>query len=70
MTASLSYVTATIGASVTSISPASHNPALKGVMTITGTGFGTDDSIVSVHLANSSGKVYEMKILDMNDTEI
>ena len=39
-------------------------------MEITGTGFGSDSSITHVHLSNSSGKVYEMKILDQNDTYI
>lgn len=68
--ANLDYTTATISATVTSITPDSANPALKGVMTIAGSGFGTDDSVVKVYLANTSGKVYEMRILTIIDTQI
>ena len=39
-------------------------------MEITGTGFGTDQSVIRVDLANSSGKVYPMRILSLNDTYI
>ena len=39
-------------------------------MEIHGVGFGTDQSKVMVHLANASGKVYEMRILQFTDTYI
>lgn len=48
---------------IQSISPSSLNPALKKVMTITGSGFGTDTSGVSVFLSNSTGKIYTLKVL-------
>lgn len=50
--------------------PQTHNPTLKGTLEITGLGFGTDLSKVRVDLANSSGKVYKMRILKLNDTYI
>ena len=40
-------------------------------MTITGSGFGTDESVVSVRLADyANSKFYSMKILSLSDTEI
>ena len=39
-------------------------------MTITGTGFGTDKDALSIHLKNSTGRMYGMKILELTDTEI
>jgi hypothetical protein len=39
-------------------------------MNITGTGFGTDPSLVKVYLANSTGNIYQMRILNINDTYI
>lgn len=53
-----------------SVTPQSHNPALKGIMNITGIGFGTDLAALRVDLANGSGKVYPMRILNLNDTYI
>ena len=55
---------------IQSISPSSLNPGLKKVMTITGSGFGIDASIVSVYLANSTGKIYTLKVLSITDTTI
>ena len=52
-------------ADIFSISPVSRSPVLKGVMNITGTGFGTDMSKITVHLANSTGKVYPMRVLQV-----
>jgi hypothetical protein len=37
---------------------------------ITGAGFGVDIPSIRVDLANSSGKVYKMRILKLNDTYI
>lgn len=53
-----------------SVYPQSHNPALKGIMHITGIGFGTDQKAIRVDLANASGKVYPMRVLQLNDTYI
>lgn len=39
-------------------------------MNITGVGFGTDQTVIRVDLANGSGKVYPMRILFLNDTYI
>lgn len=53
---------------IQSITPSTLNPALKSVMTITGTGFGTDINSVMVHLSNSTGKIYQLKVLNLNNT--
>lgn len=60
----------TNGVTITAIEPTSWSPVLKGVMKITGTGFGTDLSQLKVYLTNSSGNIYEMKALSVIDTEI
>lgn len=58
------------------VNPQSHNPTLKGIMEITGIGFTNGSTIangatnVRVDLANSSGKVYGMRIITINDTYI
>jgi len=39
-------------------------------MSITGTGFGTDINSVMVHLSNSTGKIYQLKVLSMDDTSM
>lgn len=64
------YTTSTPPATIISVSPQSHNPSLKGIMIITGSGFGTNINGIRVDLANSSGKVYKMRVLVMNDTYI
>jgi hypothetical protein len=53
-----------------SISPISWSPVMKGVMNITGSGFGTDASQLTVYLTNSSGNIYQMKVLSASDTLI
>jgi len=55
---------------ITSISPVSWSPVMKGVLNITGSGFGTDVSKLKVFLTNSTGNIYQMKILSANDTFI
>lgn len=55
---------------ITSISPTTQNPAIKGVLTISGTGFGTDQNELSVFLSNSSGKVYQLKVISVTNTSI
>ena len=52
------------------VTPQSYNPSLKGIMVITGVGFGSDQSAIRVDLSNSTGKVYRMRILNLNDTYI
>jgi hypothetical protein len=37
-------------------------------MTITGSGFGSDASQIKVFMTNSSGNVYQLKILSIIDT--
>jgi hypothetical protein len=48
---------------ITAISPVSSSPVMKTVMSITGSGFGTDPSQLTVFLTNSSGNIYQMKVL-------
>ena len=55
---------------ISSISPASANPTLKTVMKIFGVGFGNNASAMTIHLANSSGRVYQMRVVSVNDTLI
>lgn len=64
------YITSTPPATIFSVNPQSYNPSLKGVMQITGVGFGTNLTAISVSLANSSGQVYQMRVLTLNDTYI
>ena len=52
------------------VNPQSYNPSLKGIMEITGIGFGIDQNAIRVDLSNSTGKVYRMRILSLNDTYI
>jgi hypothetical protein len=53
---------------ITSISPATRNPAIKGLLTINGTGFGVNSTAVSVYLSNSTGKIYQLNVLKAQDT--
>ena len=39
-------------------------------MTITGSGFGTNMTAITVYLANNSGNIYEMRVISLNDTQI
>ena len=65
-----SYTSPTSPAQIVSIYPISASPVLKAVMTITGSGFGTNVSAVEIHLSTSSGKIYEMRLLSITDTQI
>lgn len=69
-TISYTYNAAAAGAQITSISPTSASPVLKAVMTITGSGFGTDANAIEIHLTNSTGKMYEMRVVTITDTQI
>lgn len=64
------YGTPSVAATLISIYPQSASPVLKAVMTITGTGFGSNVSSITVFLANSTGKVYQMRVLSVNSTTI
>lgn len=64
------YTTSTITAKIFTVTPQSANPSLKGVMVITGVGFGTDPTLVNVYLSNTSGIAYNMRIIKLNDTYI
>lgn len=60
---------------VTSISPDSASPVEKGTLTITGTGFGTDKSLIQVFLdeevsAGQRTPKYELFVLSVTDTEV
>lgn len=46
-----------------SISPTSQNPAIKGILTINGSGFGNVTADIQVFLSNSSGKVYQLRVI-------
>lgn len=67
-TVGFTYNTVANSVLVTAISPSSWSPVVKTVMNITGSGFGTDASQITVYLTNSSGNIYQMKILDITDT--
>lgn len=64
------YINAAPPGIIFSVNPQTYNPSLKGTMEITGSGFGSNINGVRVDLANSSGKVYKMRILVLNDTYI
>jgi hypothetical protein len=68
---SYTYVDAsTTAPTISSLSPSSSNPALKGALTITGNRFGTNSAAVKVFLSNATGKIYPLKVLSINNTEI
>jgi hypothetical protein len=70
LTTTLGFTYNTVANSVliTAVSPISWSPVVKTVMNITGSGFGTDASLLTVYLTNSSGNIYQMKILQITDT--
>ena len=71
LTTPFTYTASTVSGSITSISPDSASPVLKEIMTITGSGFGTDENAVKVRLADATNKkFYQMKILSITDTQI
>lgn len=68
---SFTYNNATTTAPIiTSIFPTSQNPAIKGILQISGSGFGTNKTAVQVFLSNSSGKVYQLNVLSVNETNV
>ena len=71
LTTDYTYTSASTSSSLISVSPSSASPVQKAIMTITGTGFGTDSSVVDVRLADyENSKFYPMRILTITDTEI
>lgn len=58
-------------ASLVSVSPRAASPVKKGLLIITGTGFGTNiASDITVYLANSTGKIYNLRVISVNNTMI
>ena len=55
---------------ITSLVPTSANPGLKGALEIHGDKFGTNSADVSVYLSNATGKIYQLSVLQMNNTYI
>jgi hypothetical protein len=55
---------------VSLLNPASANPGIKGTIEIIGTNFGTDSSLIKVFLSNATGKIYQLPVLSLNDTNI
>lgn len=51
------------------ISPKTFSPVLKGFMTITGSGFGSNKNDLTVWLNNGSN-VYQMNVIEANDTTL
>ena len=59
-----------VAPTILSLNPASANPGVKGTIEINGQNFGNDTSLIKVFLSNSTGKIYELKILSINSTLI
>ena len=55
---------------ITNLNPASSNPSIKGALEISGNQFGTNSSAVSVFLSNATGKIYQLSVLQSNNTYI
>jgi hypothetical protein len=67
---SFSYSAPTNAPTIISLSPTSSNPGSKGTLQINGNNFGSNSSEISLFLSNSSGKVYTLNILTVNNTYI
>ena len=55
---------------ISSLSPNSSNPGVKGTLEIWGQRFGNNSAAINVYLANATGKAYTLKVLQSNDTYI
>lgn len=54
---------------ITSVSPNSASPVLKTTMTVVGSGFGTDISLLTAYLVNGTGyRTYQLNVLTVSDT--
>ena len=51
---------------INSVTPKSSNPAMKGKLTVAGTGFGNDSTKITAYLSNSTGKIYQLLVLSTN----
>lgn len=69
-TLAFTYVAVSPPATIFQVTPQSLNPSLKSIIEIIGVGFGTNANAIRVDLANSSGKVYSLRVLTINDTYI
>lgn len=69
-TLSFKYTSFDTSVQINSISPISWSPVQKGVMTISGQGFGENMNLLNAFMSNSNGNIYEMKVLKGNDTEL
>lgn len=67
---SFSYTDPVKAPTIMSISPTSANPGIKGIIEINGQGFGNDSSLLQVFLSNSSGKVYQLRVINSTITYI
>jgi hypothetical protein len=68
-TINYTYTSATFQ-QISSITPISASPVLKGYLNITGNGFGTNISNLQVFLTNATGRIYQLNVLQANDTNI
>lgn len=58
------YNSSIVSPTITQIAPTSASPVLKGFLEINGTGFGTDLSLLSAYLVNSTGsRVYALNVI-------
>ncbi len=68
---SFTYVAAAINLpAISSISPKTYNPMVKSTLNINGSNFGTNLSALKVYLTNSSGRVYELKVISVTNVSI
>lgn len=64
------YETPSTSSIINSISPITASPVKKGLLTISGSGFGSNVSLIIVYLANSTTKIYQLKVMSVNDSVI
>lgn len=62
-TLTYTYTTPSGGFVITGITPQNYSPVLKGFMNITGTGFGTDTSALTVWLTANDTNIYQLNVL-------
>jgi hypothetical protein len=72
LTASIpfSYNMALTAPVITSIEPTSASPVLKGFLQINGSDFGTNVADLTAYLTNSTGRIYQLNVLEAADTSI
>jgi hypothetical protein len=67
---SFTYTDPVNAPTIMSISPTSANPGIKGTLEINGQGFGNDSSLLRVFLSNSTGKAYQLRVINSTSTYI